>query len=193
MKFFPLEATTYTRPPSAGLKTGKATKSRRSDKEPTVFHDRLETYSEPSAPGPSGGCALPTDEVIPDVPDDDDDEDISYLDPYREWENRYMLVHRQVKKNCPKTVVRCESCKVVFGKKDRVLIKSAAPRHFTDSKTGKPGVRQGNVYFHNLAKCLTDHDKKFQYRNVVVLKSTFDQLSKKGKDFVRAQKIEIEE
>ena len=91
-----------------------------------------------------------------------------------------------------KAVKRCEDCKQGFDSSDIVVIKSTGARDSTCSKTGKPTTKVGNVYLHNLMKCLNSFDRKFQYTNVVVLKSTYNLLSTNAKAVVESHQMQIE-
>ena len=119
-------------------------------------------------------------------------EDLSFLDPYRERENKYLLVHRKDFSNCPKSVKRCEACMISFDSSDPVVIKTSGQRHLTDNKTGRPTVKTGNIYLHNMIKCLLDYDKKFEYNKVVVLKSTLAYLSPNARAVLESKHMQIE-
>lgn len=76
---------------------------------------------------------------------------------------------------CPKSVQRCEQCRVAFGKNDVVLVKTVGSRERTD-KNGKSIKYQGNVYLHYLTTCLKEYDQHLgkmhtfkSYLNVCVL------------------------
>ena len=192
-QFVPVEANTYVKPANAGLKKAKETKRRRGDSEVQIFNNRIATdvhqeeLRNPSTPiepviSTKGASAGPSGH----------NEDLSFLDPFREKTIKYMLVHRGDVKNCPKIVKRCQECKVVFDASDIVLIRSTGRRETTCAKTGKPTSRVGNIYLHNLMKCLTDHDSKFKYTDVVVLKQTYERLSENGKAIVLSHNMQLE-
>ena len=174
-KFVPPQVETYVRPPSAGLKSSKQKKSRRDDKEVEIFSDRVQPlYVATNSEGEA--------------------EDLAFLDPYRTRTTKYMMVHRSDFKNCPKGVKRCQSCRIQFDNSDAVLIRSTGTRDETCAKTGKPMKKVGNVYFHNLVKCLTEHDKNFKYSDVIVLKTTYEKLSgERGKEVVEKQNMIVEQ
>lgn len=54
------------------------------------------------------------------------------LDPDRISGKQYDLVHRHDTKLCPKTVMRCEQCRIAFNQADVVLVKSVGRIKKTD-------------------------------------------------------------
>ena len=120
-------------------------------------------------------------------------EDLSFLNPYRQKVKKYVLIHRGDTKNCPKGVTRCEYCRVNFDSSDMVIVKTSGKRESTCSKTGKDRIKVGNVYLHNLIGCLTDYDKNFSYKDVLVLKPTFERLSANARELVYTLKMKLEE
>ena len=132
-----------------------------------------------------------SDRNVSDTDRSESDEDLSFLDPFRTPLKKYELVHRADRKNCPKLVVRCQDCRVKFDERDIVVIKTTGLRERT-CNDGKTASKNGNVYLHNLMKCLKGHDQNFSYTKVVVLKTTFQKLSKKARATVIKQKMKLE-
>ena len=56
---------------------------------------------------------------------------LEILDPDRIAGNQYGLVHHQDSKLCPKSVTRCEQCRVAFNQTDAVVVKSLGGREQT--------------------------------------------------------------
>jgi hypothetical protein len=83
-----------------------------------------------------------------------------FLDPERISGKQYELVSRDDSKLCPKSLQRCEQCRVSFNQADKVLVKSVGIRERTH-KAGKVVTYSGNVYFHFLTKCLREYNHKF--------------------------------
>ena len=142
-----------------------------------------DTYIRPSSAGLKKAKEVPTTA--------DDDGDLLFRDPYRTINNPYHMVLKGTK-NCPKSVKRCESCKIAFTKADKALIRTRGIRDFTSPKTGKRQSKTGNVYLHNLIKCLQEYDGKFDYAKVTVLKQTYDSLSEVAKAKIISLKMRIE-
>ena len=61
---------------------------------------------------------------------------MNFLDSDRISGNQYELVSRDDGKLCPKSVQRCEQCRVAFHQVDKVVVKSVGVRERTD-KSGK--------------------------------------------------------
>ena len=89
------------------------------------------------------------------------------LDPDRITGKHYDLVHRDDNKLCPKSVQRCEQCRVAFNHADKVLVKSVGVRERTD-KSGKIVKYTGNVYLHYLTTCLKEYDQNFSFNAITV-------------------------
>ena len=112
---------------------------------------------------------------------------IDVLNPDKITGKQFDLVHRTDNKLCPKTVQRCEQCRISFNQADTVLVKTVGVRKHTD-KTGKISKYTGNVYLHYLTKCLKKFDQKFSFSaiNVSIRTLTFlpdgsrERLSRKG-------------
>ena len=112
---------------------------------------------------------------------------IDVLNPDRITGKQFDLVHRTDNKLCPKTVQRCEQCRISFNQADTVFVKTVGVRERTD-KTGKISKYTGNVYLHYLTKCLKEFDQKFSFSaiNVPIRTLTFlpdgsrERLSRKG-------------
>ena len=75
------------------------------------------------------------------------------LDPDRISGKQFELVSRLDNKRCPKSVQRCEQCRVAFQQADIVLVKTVGVRERTD-KSGKLVKYMGNVYLHFLTSVL---------------------------------------
>jgi len=81
---------------------------------------------------------------------------------------------------CPKSVQRCEQCRVAFGKSDVVVVKTVGSRERTD-KNGKSIRYQGNVYLHYLTSCLREYDQHFSFKNIEVSARTLGYLPASSK------------
>ena len=113
------------------------------------------------------------------------------LDPDRIISTLYHLVHKNDENNCPLSVKRCNSCKLLFQSHDVVLVKTKGTREWTDKK-GMKKVSNGNIYLHYLRKCLTDHDRKFQFTNVIVLKATSNNLPESAVEKFKSKGLKFE-
>ena len=114
------------------------------------------------------------------------------LDPDRITGNQYDLVHRQDTKLCPKSVTRCEQCRIVFNQSDAVVVKSVGLRERTD-KNGKTVKYTGNLYLHFLTKCLQEYDQKFSFNAVTVPTRTLGFLPSGSKDKLKLKGLQVEE
>ena len=70
-------------------------------------------------------------------------------------------------KLCPKSVSRCEQCRVASNTSDKVIIKSVGVRERTD-KSGKIVKYIGNIYLHYLTNCLKEYDQNFAFNAINV-------------------------
>lgn len=99
----------------------------------------------------------------------------SFLDPDRQITGAYQLVHREDSKLCPKSVARCEQCRIAFQSSDVVLVKTTGLREITD-KDGQRKRYTGKIYLHYLTKCLKLYDQNFDFAKVSVPKKTQELL-----------------
>ena len=113
------------------------------------------------------------------------------LDPDRAPRQDYDLVHRSDNKMCPKTVQRCEQCRIAFGRNDVVLVKTVGSRERTD-KNGKTVKYQGNVYLHYLTSCLREYDQNFSFKNVVVSARTLALLPDNSRQIFLDKGLKVE-
>ena len=105
------------------------------------------------------------------------DDTSQMLDPDRIPGKQYDLVHRNDNKSCPKSVQRCEQCRIAFHQGDAVVVKTAGVRERTD-KSGKIVKYTGNVYLHYLTTCLRKYDQHFTFKDVTVSARTLSFLPK---------------
>ena len=77
--------------------------------------------------------------------------------------------------SCPKSVRRCEHCRIVFNATDILLLKTVGVREITD-KAGSKKKFSGNIYLHYLTKCLREYDLNFSFKMVSVPKRTQEKL-----------------
>ena len=99
------------------------------------------------------------------------------LDPDRQIDKTFYLVHRKDTKNCPKTVTRCEVCRRAFNEANNlVVVKTNGERELYNKKVQKKRKATGNVYLHYLFKCLSEFDQAFSYTKIIVLKDTIQKL-----------------
>eukprot|EP00794_Sanderia_malayensis_P005835 gene5835-6532_t len=114
----------------------------------------------------------------------------SFLDPDRQQSGEYQLVHRDDTKSCPKSVSRCQQCRIAFQSSDVVLIKTTGVREITD-KDGKQKRYTGNIYLHYLTKCLMSYDQKFDFVKVNVPKGTQELLPAHAVESLRAKGLTL--
>ena len=120
-------------------------------------------------------------------------EDLSFLNPFRELKNHYYMVHWTDKKNCHKNVTRCEQCRIAFtAATDSVLIRVTGVRDLTSETTGKRIKKTGNVFLHNLVQCLKAYDSAFDYTNVILLKATSERLSANARAVIMSYNVQLE-
>ncbi len=112
------------------------------------------------------------------------------LDPERIQGKMYDLVHRD-DKMCPKTVQRCEQCRVAFNTGDKVLVKTVGVRERTD-RSGKVVKYSGNVYLHFLTRCLKEYDQNFSFNAIRVPMNTLKLLPKGSKENLQAKGLTVE-
>lgn len=120
------------------------------------------------------------------------DEDLGLLDPERIRGKQYELVHRSDTKLCPKTVQRCEQCRVAFHQGDIALVKTVGVRERTD-KTGKTVKYTGNVYLHYLSKCLKEYDQNFTFAAITVPASTLSFLPEGSRELLTDKGLNIQQ
>ena len=99
------------------------------------------------------------------------DEDLGLLDPNRIRGKQYELVYRSDTELCPKSVQKCEQCRVAFHQGDIVLVKTVGVCESTD-KTGKTVKYTVNVYLHYLSTCPKDYDQNLTFAAMTVRAST---------------------
>ena len=113
------------------------------------------------------------------------------LDPDRITGKHYDLVHRDDNKLCPKSVQRCEQCRVAFNHADKVLVKSVGVRERTD-KSGKIVKYTGNVYLHYLTTCLKEYDQNFSFNAITVPSRTIKLLPEGSRESLAAKGLQAE-
>ena len=85
---------------------------------------------------------------------------------------------------CPKSVRRCEHCRIAFNATNILLVKTVRVREITD-KTGSKKKFSGNMYLHYLTKCLKQYDLNFNFKMVSVPKRTQEKLPEGGPEQIR--------
>ena len=113
------------------------------------------------------------------------------LNPDRIAGKQFDLVHRDDHKLCPKTVQRCEQCRVAFNASYKVVVKSNGIRERTD-KSGKIVRYTGNVYLHYLTNCLKEYDQNFSFHAITVPSSKLKHLPKGSRDKLVAKGLQVE-
>ena len=103
---------------------------------------------------------------------------MNFLDPDRISGNQYELVSRDDGKLCPKSVLRCEQCRVAFHQADKVVFKSVGVQERTD-KSGK-------------TKCLSEYDQKFAFSALTVPARTLTFLPEGGRAMLEAKGLHVE-
>ena len=116
---------------------------------------------------------------------------MNFLDPDRISGNQYELVSRDDGKLCPKSVQRCEQCRVAFHQADNVVVKSVGVRESTD-ESGKLVKHTGNLYLHFLTKCLSEYDLKFAFSAITVPARTLTFLPEGGRAMLEANGLHLE-
>ena len=101
---------------------------------------------------------------------------------------KVQLVHRDHPKLCPKSVWRCEHCRIAFKATDILLVKTVGVREITD-KAGSKKKFSGNVYMHYLTKCLREYDLNFTFKMVSVPKGTQEKLPEWGREQSRKKRM----
>lgn len=114
------------------------------------------------------------------------------LNPDRITGQHYDLVHRDDTKLCPKSVTRCEQCRVAFNTSDKVIIKSVGVRERTD-KSGKIVKYTGNVYLHYLTNCLKEYDQNFSFNAISVPPRTINFLPRGSRETLTAKGLQVEQ
>lgn len=166
LQFVPSQTQLFVKPKNAGLKSTPPAKHRRARlPEVELFSSRFDELQEKQQVSP---IVLSRKEIKKKGNENDDRWEVASkharieedpLNPDRHLTNKYVLVHREIKKDCPKAVKRCHSCKRTFSDADVVLAKTEGNREYTD-KNGKKVAYSGNVYIHWLTSCLKEYDKK---------------------------------
>ncbi|CAB4033922.1 Hypothetical predicted protein [Paramuricea clavata] len=118
--------------------------------------------------------------------------EIDVLNPDRIAGKQFDLVHRNDNKLCPKSVKRCEQCRISFNQADLVLVKTVGVREHTD-KSGKHVKHMGNVYLHYLTKCLKEFDQNFSFGAVNVPARTLTFLPKGSSEKLREKGLHVED
>ena len=117
---------------------------------------------------------------------------VDILNPDRIAGKQFDLVHRDDNKLCPKTVQRCEQCRVAFNQSDKVVIKSVGARERTD-KSGKVVKYTGNVYLHYLTNCLKEYDQNFSFHAITVPSRTLKHLPRGSRETLTAKGLQVEQ
>ena len=102
-----------------------------------------------------------------------------FLDPDRDQPEKYQMVHRDDPKLCPKSVRRCEHCRLAFNATDILLVKTVGVREITDKKGSKKKL-SGNIYLHYLTNCLRNYNLNFNFKMVSVPKRSQEKLPEGG-------------
>lgn len=113
------------------------------------------------------------------------------LNPDRITGKQYDLVHKDDTKLCPKSVSRCEQCRVAFNTSDKVIIKSVGVLERTD-KSGKIVKYTGNIYLHYLTNCLKEYDQNFAFNAINVPSRTMNFLPKGSRETLIAKGLRVE-
>lgn len=92
----------------------------------------------------------------------------------------------------PKSVQRCEQCRVAFHQADVVLVKTVGVRERTD-KSGKQVKYTGNVYLHYLTKCLREYDQNFAFNAILVPSRTLEFLPDGSRKKLTEKGLQIQE
>ena len=117
---------------------------------------------------------------------------MNFLDPDRISGNQYELVSRDDGKLCPKSVQRCEQCRMAFHQADKVVVKSVGVRVQRTDKSGKIVKYTGNLYLHFLTKCLSEYDRKFAFSAITVPTRTLKFLPEGGRAMLGAKGLHVE-
>lgn len=155
-KFFnyvPKAVNQYKRPPSAGHKAVPRKKHRSEQVEPEFSVDRVQPNMPPTQSIAASDMPLTPTTAASDIPTCSKYSDP--LNPERQINNDFYLVHRRDHKNCPAKTKRCYSCKRLFTDTDWVVVKTDGEREYTNNQ-GKVIKSHGNVYLHYLSGCLKE-------------------------------------
>ncbi|RMX57773.1 hypothetical protein pdam_00006752 [Pocillopora damicornis] len=192
--FTPKSYEMYKKPMVTGIKSSPQSKRRRVHlPEPEIFTDRVEVGDDtPQAVTPIR-ITKSDDKTKWQVEKSTNaaTEAMNFLDPDRISGNQYELVSRDDEKLCPKSVQRCEQCRVAFHQADKVVVKSVRVRERTD-KSGKTVKYTGNLYLHFLTKCLSEYDQKFAFSAITVPTRTLTFLPEGGRAILEAKGLYVE-
>ena len=95
-----------------------------------------------------------------------DENKVDFSNPDREVQQQHLLVYRDDKKVCPKSVQRCEQCCLAFSSPpDFLVVKTVG----IQGRTEKSGERKK-------IKCLRNYNLNFCFDVVKVLQRTLTQL-----------------
>ena len=116
-----------------------------------------------------------------------DENKLDFPDPDREVQQQYLLVYRDDTKLCPKSVQRCEQCRLAFSSPpDFLVVKSRKNR-----KVGRKKKYSGNIYIHFVRKCLRSYNLNFRFDMVKVPQRTLTRLPNSWKEGLRNKGVQI--
>ena len=104
------------------------------------------------------------------------------LNPDRITGKQYDLVHKDDTKLCPKSVSRCEQCRVAFNTSDKVGV-----RERTD-KSGKIDTYTGNINLNYLTNCLKEYYQNSAFNAINVPSRTMNFLPKGSRETLAVAK-----
>ena len=108
-----------------------------------------------------------------------DENKLDFPDPKQEVQ-QYFLVYRDDMKLCPKSVQRCEQCRLDFSSPDFLVIKTVGIRERTE-KWGEKKY-SGIVYIHFVRKFLRSYNLNFRFDMVKVPQRTLTRLPNSWKE-----------
>ena len=120
-----------------------------------------------------------------------DENKLNFPDPDREVQQQYLLVYRDDTKLCPKSVQRCEQCRLAFSSRpDFPVVKTVGIRERTE-KSGERKKYSGNIYIHFVRKCLRSYNLNFCFDMVKVPQRTLTRLPNSWKEGLRNKGVQI--
>ena len=107
---------------------------------------------------------------------------MDFLDPERVNGKQYQLSRRNDTIPCPKSVERCEQCRIAFCQTDKVIVESVGVREHT-YKAGKVVKYLTNVHFHYLKQCLKEYNQNFHFLPLLCLPVLLNFFLKEHKQY----------
>ena len=120
-----------------------------------------------------------------------DENKLDFPNPKREVQQHYLLVYRDDTRLCPKSVQRCEQCRLAFSSPADFLVVTTVGIRIRTEKSRERKKYSGNIYIHFVGKCLRSYNLNFRFDMVKVPQRTLTRLPNSWKEGLRNKGVQI--